>query len=341
MNQDILLTVAIPCYNSEAYMKNAINSLLGSKDFLEILVVNDGSKDSTPQIGQEYERAYPGVVRLINKENGGHGDAVMAGLREARGIYYKVLDSDDWLDNDGLKKVVQFLGNAKKKGTEYDMLITNYVYEKQGAKLRTRITYKSVFPQHREFTWEDIGRFLPSQNILMHSVIYRTELLRSCGLHLPKHTFYVDNIYVYQPLPSVKRIYYMNVDLYHYYIGREDQSVNEKIMIGRVDQQLRVTRIMIQVHKLKDIKSPKLRSYMTQYLAMIMTISTVLLLKEGSKESLKKRRDLWNYLRYVNPDQYDMVKRKLLGFLMKREGPVWDKFLLCGYEMARKIFHFN
>ena len=83
----------------------------------------------------------------------------------------------------------------------------------------------------------------------MHSVMYRTKLLRECGLELPKHTFYVDNIFVYHPLPHVKYLYYLNVNFYRYFIGRSDQSVNESVMIGRIDQQLKVNRIMIDDYK--------------------------------------------------------------------------------------------
>ena len=119
----------------------------------------------------------------------------------------------------------------------------------------------------------------------MHSVIYRTQLLRDCGLELPKHTFYlelpkhtfyVDNIFVYQPLPWVKNMYYLDVDLYRYFIGRADQSVNEKVMVTRVDQQLRVTYQMIDSHDLRKVAAEhkKLARYMFNYLAMMMAISS-------------------------------------------------------------------
>ena len=97
----------------------------------------------------------------------------------------------------------------------------------------------------------------------MHSVIYRTDFLKLCQLRLPKHTFYVDNIYVYYPLPHVRKMYYMDVDFYRYYIGREDQSVNEKVMISRVDQQIFVTKSMIDMYDMRKISNKKLRNYMT------------------------------------------------------------------------------
>lgn len=95
-----LLTVAIPCYNSQEYMKHAIESALVGGEDIEILIVDDGSKDDTAKIADEFEAQYPGIIRAIHQENGGHGEAVNAGLRNAKGLYYKVLDSDDWLDRD-------------------------------------------------------------------------------------------------------------------------------------------------------------------------------------------------------------------------------------------------
>ena len=140
----------------------------------------------------------------------------------------------------------------------------------------------SSLPQDKIFTWNEAGRFHKGQYILMHSVIYRTQLLRECGLELPKHTFYVDNIYVYKPLPSVKHMYYMDVDFYRYFIGRDDQSVNEKVMIGRIDQQIKVNKIMIDEFDLWKIPNPKLRHYMFNYLEIITVISTIMLIRSGT-----------------------------------------------------------
>ena len=115
-----------------------------------------------------------------------------------------------------------------------DMLISNFVYEKEGSRHKKTMRYRSAFPQNRIFTWDDVKFLRKGQYILMHSVIYRAKLLRECRLQLPEHMFYVDNIFVYHPLPYVKMMYYLNVDLYRYYIGREDQSVNEQVMIRRM-----------------------------------------------------------------------------------------------------------
>ena len=226
-------------------MERAVESVLkGGKD-VEIIIVNDGSKDGTEEIGKRYEREYPDIVRVISQENGGHGEAVNTGLLHATGKYFKVVDSDDWLDEEALIQVLNQMKSFEEKDEEVDMFISNYVYEKVGAGHKKVIHYRNCLPQERIFGWNDLGHFRVDQYILMHSVIYRTELLKLCQLRLPKHTFYVDNIYVYYPLPHVSTIYYLDVNLYRYYIGRDDQSVNEKNMIKRIDQQLFVNKTMI------------------------------------------------------------------------------------------------
>ena len=120
-----LLTVAIPCYNSQEYMKHAIESALVGGEDIEILIVDDGSKDDAAMIADEFEAQYPGIIRAIHQENGGHGEAVNTGLRNAKGLYYKVLDSDDWLDRDALLRVMDQLRQMVKEGNMVDMIQTN------------------------------------------------------------------------------------------------------------------------------------------------------------------------------------------------------------------------
>lgn len=341
MNGEFILTVAIPCYNSEEYMGHAIESVLAGGEDIEIIVVDDGSKDGTKAVGEEYAARYPAQVRVISKENGGHGSAVNTGLKNACGVYYKVLDSDDWLDGDALKRVMSFLRKVVKTGKELDMFIANYVYERVHLGKQKSINYHSALPVDRFFTWSDVKWFRPSQNILMHSVIYRTKMLRDYGVELPEHTFYVDNIFVYQPLPYVKSMYYMDIDLYRYYIGREDQSVNEKVMMSRIDQQLRVTRLMIGYHDVPKIENDKLRRYMVKYITIMMTICSAFLVKEGSKESLKKRDEIWKYLRVNNPELAKMVNHNILGRPMQMHTYIGRKMIICGYTISRKLIGFS
>ena len=258
------ISFAIPCYNSQDYMSRAIESILTGGEEIEIIIVNDGSTDRTSEIAHEYRKQYPDIIRVIDKENGGHGDAVNAGLDSARGKYFKVVDSDDWVDEESLQKILELLRNLEEEDSQIDMLVSNYVYEKVGASHKKCIHYRNALPQDEVFRWDDMGHFHLDQYILMHSVIYRTNMLKLSQLKLPKHTFYVDNIYVYYPLPHVRKIYYLDVDFYRYFIGRDDQSVNERNMIARVDQQIFVTKEMIDMYDLRKItrdrKSTRLNS---------------------------------------------------------------------------------
>ena len=336
-----VISAVIPCYNSEAYMEKAINTLLSGGEDMEIIVVDDGSADRTLEIAKRYEEIYPGIVRAVHKENGGHGDAVMTGLAHAEGLYFKVVDSDDWVKESALAEILQELRDLLKQGTAPDMLVANYVYEKVGEEKKKVSQYRSALPQGRLFTWANTGHFHQGQYILMHSVIYRTDLLRECGLSLPKHTFYVDNIFVYQPLPSVKTMYYMDVNLYRYFIGRDDQSVTEANMMKRIDQQIRVTKLMIEAHDIWKIKERRLRNYMIKYLCIMMTVSSIYLLKSGTEENLAKKQELWAYLRAYDKKLYQRIGRTILGTSSKADSKAGQSFFKAGYELARKIFKFN
>ena len=335
------ISFAIPCYNSAEYMEHAIQSILPAGEDVEIIVVNDGSKDETAEIAARYEKEYPTIVKAVNKENGGHGDAVNVGLDHATGLYYKVVDSDDWVDEEALFKILDVVKSFVEQKKEVDMVISNYVYEKVGMEHKKVIHYRNVLPQNEIFRWDDIGRFHLDQYILMHSVLYRTELLKLCQLRLPKHTFYVDNIYVYYPLPHVRTLYYIDVNFYRYYIGREDQSVNEKVMISRIDQQLFVTRSMIDMYQLKKIKSKKLRKYMLNYLAIMMTVSSILCIRSKNPENLRKKRELWQYLKDRDGKTFLRIRYGILGQTMNIPGRPGRKISSMAYSVARRLIGFN
>ena len=175
----------------------------------------------------------------------------------------------------------------------------------------------------------------------MHSVIYRTDMLKLSQMRLPKHTFYVDNIYVYYPLPHVRKIYYLDVDFYRYFIGRDDQSVNEKVMIARVDQQIFVTKTMIDMYQLKKVTSKKLRQYMINYLAIMMTVSSILLIRSKEKENLEKKKELWLYLKKRDMKTYIKIRYGILGQTMNIPGKSGRKISSLAYTVARRIIGFN
>ena len=311
-----LLSIAIPCYNSEKYMRKCIDSLLIGGEDVEILIIDDGStKDRTAEIADEYEAQFPTIVRAIHKENGGHGSAVNTGIANATGLYFKVVDSDDWVKQDAYFKILDTLRELAGGGQALDM-----------------------------FTWTDCHHFLKGHYILMHSVIFRTRLLQECGLKLPEHTFYVDNLYVFEPLPYVKNMYYLDVNFYRYYIGRQDQSVNETVMISRIDQQIRVTKLMIDYlvgRKSELVKNRRLYQYMRIYLVIIMTVSSVLLIRSGTTEHLEKKKELWEYLKGKDKRLYLWMRNGIMGGTMNLPGRGGRKISVEGYKICQKLFGFN
>ncbi len=336
-----LLSITVPCYNSEAYMRKCVDSLLAGGADVEILIVDDGSTDDTGAIADEYAEKYPDIVRAIHQENGGHGQAVNTGLAHAKGLYFKVVDSDDWVNQEAYQAVLSTLEELIRGPQTLDMLISNFVYEKQGASRKKVMQYRKCFPKNEIFGWNQVKHMHTGKYILMHSVIYRTELLKSCGLRLPSHTFYVDNLFVFEPLPYVTTLYYLDVNFYRYFIGREDQSVHESVMISRIDQQIRVNKRMVDVLVNASVKSRQLKKYMMRYLTIITAVSSVMLIRSGKKEYLEKKAELWTYLKEADKSLYKAVRHGIVGGAVNLPGRGGRSMSTTIYKICQKFYGFN
>lgn len=335
-----LLSIIVPSYNSEGYLARCLDTLVRGGSEVEVIVVNDGSTDGTARVAQGYCEKYPDIVRLENKPNGGHGSAINRGLELATGEYFKVVDSDDWFDDIAYRRVMSVLRSNLKP----DLLIANYVYEFYYNGTRRVISYRNVFPRGRLFSWDEAAHFRLSQMLLMHSMIYRTQILRDCGLKLPEHTFYVDNIVAYQPLPFVNSMFYLDCNLYRYFIGRPDQSVNTPTMIKRIDQQLLVTRTMVQQYKLyDDINDPNLRRYMFHYLSMMVSISLVHLNMSEKPEDMPKGGELWRFIHDYDRRMYETIHSNFVNLCIRAAGKCIDGRGLTrrGFNVCRKIYKFS
>lgn len=336
-----LLSFCVPCYNSEAYMRNCIEGLIKGGDRVEVIIVDDGSKDATASIADDFQKEYPDIVKAVHQPNKGHGGAVNAGIENATGVFFKVVDSDDHLEPEAYARVLDRLESLVMEETRVDMFVCNYVYDKAGAKHKKVMQYRKAFPVDTVFGWEASGRLGLGKYILMHSVIYRTDVLRTSGLRLPEHTFYVDNLFVYVPLARVKKIYYMDLDLYMYYIGREDQSVNEKVMISRLDQQLRVNRLMIDAYDIETIGDRHLRNYLVNYLEIVTAISSLFSILAGTEKALKDKKEIWSYLKEKDPYAYRRIRHGLVGQVMNLPGKAGRKLSVTAYKIAQRIYGFN
>lgn len=177
------ITFTVPCYNSAAYMRRCLDSLLVYQEEVEIIIVDDGSTDATPDIADAYALQYPETVRVIHKENGGHGSGVNAGLAAAKGKYFKVVDSDDWLDARSLQKTLFRIMQWERNHEQADLIVCNYVYDHLYENRKKSMAYRNVFKEEQMLGWNDIGMFSPSQYLVMHALIFRTKILKKAALH--------------------------------------------------------------------------------------------------------------------------------------------------------------
>lgn len=340
------ITFGIPCYNSAAYMDHCIESILEGTDYaddVEIVIVDDGStKDDTPARADAWAERHPSIIRAVHQENGGHGAAVMQAVRNARGTYFKNVDSDDWVDAQAVRALLDQLRRFEELGEHVDLVITNYVYEHVEDDTQNVVDYRHVLPVGRIFTWNDMGHFMMWQYLLMHALTYRVDVLREVGLEMPPHTFYVDNIYAYVPFPACRSIYYLDEDVYRYFIGREDQSVNDKVLTSRVDHYWRVARVMMHAyHVYDDISSAKLRSYMMNYFTIIMAICSVFSKLSDREDAMDQLEALWRELREYDERMYRRAKHGVVGTATNLPSGLGKKITIGGYRLAQKVVKFN
>ncbi len=304
-----LITFVVPCYNSQEYLQTCIHSLLPFGEEGEILIINDGSTDETGRIADEYAVRYPAVVRVIHQKNGGHGEGINQGIAHAKGMYLKVVDSDDWLNGEALEQFKIALQDCVKRKILPDVFITNFVYERASDGKSYVCSFAKNFPQ-TPCGWESVRLFKLWKLLLMHALAYRTELLREHDVTLPKYTFYEDNVFAYLPLAYTKKLYYLNVNLYRYYIGREGQSVAVRNLIKNYEHQLRDFTCIYTAHTYAEIQAmPKgLRGYFKHALKSYMANTLYFTCGEDTparREALKK---LWQDIKAYDKGLYRFLR---------------------------------
>ncbi|QRY40113.1 glycosyltransferase family 2 protein [Microbacterium hominis] len=339
-----LLTVVVPAYNAERHLARALGGL-GDVQGLEVIIVDDGSTDRTGILADRWADRYPERLRVVHQENRGHGGAINTGVAAARGAFVRVLDADDWLDRRALDALLAVLAASEASAEGVDAVFTDFVHERHGKSARTA-RFDTVFPEGRVFAWSDTERFLRRQVLMMHAIVYRTALLRRIGLRLPEHTFYVDNLFVMQPLVHVRRMRYVPVPLYRYYIGRAGQSVAPEVMVARVDEQLRVNRLALASLPdpqavARDGMPDELHRALVHHLEGVCAVTSATLARGGSPQHLAERARFWREVRESSPWLYTRMRRSLIGATSNLPGQAGRRATSLVYLVVRRVVGFS
>lgn len=331
-----LLTVIIPAYNSQMYLERAVNSLLPYIKLIEVIIVNDGSNDDTAAIAAAYVQKYQDSVILINKENGGHGSAINAGMKLARGLYVKVLDSDDYFAAEQLNSLLQLIQQLSVAAELPDLIFTDYtleilkqVYRQNHSLLTANELYpternnkffyidnklRQVLPANKLFTWQEVKKWSFTELLIMHTLCYRRDFLQNLHLTLPEGVFYEDNYYSLIPLQTVETMYYLPVNLYMYYIGRQGQSVNLQKIIQNYQHQVKVIKAMLADLKFgyRTGQPIILRDLTIKHMARMYEVCQLIYLMQPNPEHLAALQEVKEAFNRLDPQLWHYVKKKRL-----------------------------
>lgn len=299
-----ILTFSIAAYNVEKYLEKLLKSILDASnhELVEVLVVSDGSKDRTVQIAKEYEASYPGIVLLIDKENGGHGSTINRGIKEAKGVYFKAIDGDDWVDSDALERLLNCLPQI-----DSDLVLMDYKTCYEGGEDVLEKTSKleplKTFDFDRVVSTIDYMRY--------HAVIYRTKMLQDNKIHLDEHCFYVDSEFMLFTIPFIHTITYVPYPLYCYRIGLGEQSVSAAGRRKHIADGDRVEESLLKFYrKLPNDISKERRSYIENGIAAHCTFHVnSLMMCEESKENKKKIKMLDRRIKKTSVSIYNSMNK--------------------------------
>ncbi len=290
-----LLTVSIAAYNVEKYIRETLDSFItDSMDKIEVLIVDDGGKDSTAAIAEEYEKKYPDTFRLIRKENGGWGSTVNTGIDNAHGKYFKLLDGDDYFDKNGLEKLVSSLAEV-----DADLIYTNYKTFIDGTQEYTDICFPEGICKGKTVPIDQVDMKFPMR---MHACTFSTELLKKSKVRITEHTFYTDLEFITKGLVNTRTVCFLDISVYMYRLGMDSQSVsNEGYRRHREDHE-RVLKCLLHIYDKLDDNKPSAEAVKHIVKLMVGYHYKVCLIQENSRESAHRLKSYDSFIRKRYPD---------------------------------------
>ncbi len=268
------LSIIVPTYNMEAYLERCVESVLRTPSLaaVEVVIVNDGSRDSSLRIARELSDRYTSTVRVIDKPNGNYGSTINAALPVVRGEYVKILDADDMFDGGRLVELLDVL----KRLSGVDMVVTPYIEE--GRHSRRRVDYniyaRKIYDYGKVYEAEQVFADGAIRFFAMHGVTYRTEMLREMHYRQSEGISYTDQEWVFYPLFGVRTIAFADVPLYIYNVAREGQTMDSRVQMRQISQLVQLTEHIARYYVAAEggVLQPSRRDFLREIVAGRMRV---------------------------------------------------------------------
>ena len=314
-----LLSVAVPCYNVEPYLEKCLSSFCGEglEDALEVLIVDDGSQDKTAEIARGFVAQHPEIFRLIEKENGGHGSAVNAGIDAAAGKYFRIVDGDDWVDTGALGDFLRRLAD-----TDTDLVVDQKTRVDMVTGTKRFISLPAEIPFGKPVSFLDYSGDALCHFYSLHTVTVRTSLLKEHDIRLQEHCFYVDNEYLLKAMAYSRYVTFYNLDVYRYLVGNQNQSVSHQSYVKRYGQHERVIKECLRFAA-REEWPPALRAYMRRRILPLLRTHFLIALvyNENRAQGEQNAKAFWTFLQRDYPSYARAVaRRRRLSWLLHRLG---------------------
>lgn len=296
-----IMTVCVPCYNGGKTLKRCLDSVLAIENplVLDVIIVDDGSTDNSAEIAQRFVERFPGTVRLIRKPNGGHGSGINTGIANAAGMYFRVIDADDWVDSFSFSSELLYL--QTHCNNPVDICYSDYrlVDSKTGVGTpwvnRMKVAYGKVY----DFNQLDESLVY----FTMHGSAFRTEILRKSALKCREHCYYTDSEYILKPIPYVKKVVFLKKPVYRYWVGQEGQSVSPASFVLHYEDHFTILRTLIDYYK--GTKMPPAQSKYFYRILKEHIITHYRIMREFDQNKVRgkeREQKFESYLRKVMPE---------------------------------------
>lgn len=301
-----ILTIVIPSYNTSSYIDKNLPSFLNADvlDKLEILIINDGSRDNTAEVAKKYEDKYPDTVKLINKENGGHGSVINKGIELASGKYFKVVDGDDWVNTSNLGSLVNSL-----KAVDADLIINPYYFVFEKSQKIKEIKFEA--PSYgKVLRFDSVCKNY--QKLPIHAITYKTSVLRENNIKVREHCFYEDNEFDLFPIPYIDTVVIFNYPIYYYLIAQKNQSVSDENTLKNSKMFYSVIQdCIINLDKILDSTTASRHDYIVRTILELIRSQYNIYLRNGNNpNSYKLMKNFNESLKNNYPDYYYLVGQK-------------------------------